>query len=127
MLAVPGMPPRDARSGRASGPVRRQVEVALDVHDFVHLVGRAGATVGCVSGTLWITRDGSWHDVVLQPGQVYRVADTARVLVCGLGPSVARVSVPARSTRVWQRLGLAAQAARRRLGPAQFEAPGSRS
>jgi hypothetical protein len=92
------------------------VKVALDQNAFVRLVGRAGATVACVSGTLWITRDGCWHDVMLQPGQMYRVEDDTRVLVCGLGPSVAWVSLPRRAASRWQRLAAAMLAAWRRVG-----------
>lgn len=78
--------------------------VALDHGRFLRLRGSAGATVAAVAGLLWVTRDGSWDDVLLQPGQQYRVPDDVPVLVSAFGPSVARVAVPARRAAGWRRV-----------------------
>jgi len=69
-------------------PARVELDRAL----FLRLVNAAGTTVVCIKGNLWITRDGSPKDVELAPGQTYLVEDATRVIVCGLGPSLARVS-----------------------------------
>ncbi|MBX3634811.1 MAG: DUF2917 domain-containing protein [Rubrivivax sp.] len=78
--------------------------VALDHGRFLHLRGSAGTTVAAVDGLLWVTRDGSWDDVLLQPGERFRVPDQVPVLVSAFGSSVARVAVPARPAAPWRRL-----------------------
>lgn len=78
--------------------------VRLDHGRFLRLQGGAGITLTGVSGLLWVTRDGSWDDVLLLPGQQFRVPDDGPVLVSAFGPSVARVAVPPRAKTGWRRI-----------------------
>ncbi|MBX3600013.1 MAG: DUF2917 domain-containing protein [Rubrivivax sp.] len=78
--------------------------VALDHGRFLRLRGAAGTTVTGVTGLLWVTRDGSWDDVLLLPDQRFRVPDDVPVLVSAFGPSVAQVVVPPRRATGWRRL-----------------------
>jgi hypothetical protein len=71
-----------------------QARVELDHALFLRIVDGAGTTLTCLDGCIWVTRDGCYDDVVLEPGQSYRVEDATRVIACGFGPSVARVSRP---------------------------------
>jgi hypothetical protein len=52
----------------------------------------AGASVCCVSGSLWITHDGDIKDVLIDAGDTYRSERAGRMLVHGLAASSARVS-----------------------------------
>lgn len=52
----------------------------------------AGASVSCVSGSLWITHDGDVKDVLIDAGETYRSERSGRMLVHGLAASSARVS-----------------------------------
>jgi hypothetical protein len=36
-----------------------------------HLPGRAGRSVECLSGSIWITQDGDRRDIVLGPGEAF--------------------------------------------------------
>ena len=72
-----------------------QARVELDRALFLRIVDAPGTTVTCLEGSLWVTRDGCFEDIVLEPGQSYRVEGATRVIVTGFGPSLARVSRPA--------------------------------
>jgi hypothetical protein len=91
-------------AGRAAVPLPGDTGcVWLDHGRFLRLRGRAGTTVVAVDGLLWVTRDGTWKDMLLEPGQRYLVPDETPVLVGAFGPSVARVAVPAPSGAPWWR------------------------
>jgi len=76
-----------------------QACVELDRALFLRIVDAAGTSVTCISGCLWITRDGCLKDVELRPGESYRVEDATRVIVTAFGPGLARVSQPAVQAR----------------------------
>lgn len=65
--------------------------VTLDTTLFLRIVGSPGATVTCLSGCLWITRDGCPKDFELAAGQEYRVDAAAPVIVGAFEPSLASV------------------------------------
>lgn len=95
----------DAAGGRARVPAPGGSRcVALGHGRFLRLRDAAGTTVTAVSGLLWLTRDGVWDDVLLRPGECFRVPDAVPVLVSAFGPSVARVAVPVRPAAPWRRL-----------------------
>lgn len=58
-------------------------------HDgYTRLEDACGARIDCQAGTLWITVDGEFDDVVLSPGESYTVHSTAPVIAQAiLGPS----------------------------------------
>lgn len=76
--------------------------VALDHGRFLRLRRSAGATVAAVDGLLWVTHDGRWDDLMLEPGRRYVVPDDTPVLIGAFGPSLARVTLPPRRAR-WRR------------------------
>ncbi|MEJ8848565.1 DUF2917 domain-containing protein [Variovorax rhizosphaerae] len=92
-----------------------QAFVELDRDLFVRIVDAVGSSVTCISGCLWITRDGSLKDVELEPGERYLVEDAARVIVTGFGPSLARLSHPQVQHRPARPLGSLLRGWRRRL------------
>lgn len=69
--------------------------VELDRGQFLRLTDAGGATITCLQGCLWITRDGSPADIELAPGQSYWVENATRVIATGFEPSLARVWQPA--------------------------------
>jgi len=74
--------------------------VTLDKTLFLRIVGSPGATVTCLSGCLWITRDGCPKDFELVAGQAYRVDGAAPVIVGAFEPSLASVQSALR-VRPW--------------------------
>lgn len=107
-----------ARGPAALPPPGGSASVVLDHGRFLRLRGAAGTTVTGVTGLLWVTRDGSWDDVMLVPGQQYRVADAVPVMVGAFGPSLARVAVPPRRAAPWRRVAGRLLGAWRALRPA---------
>lgn len=85
-----------------------QARVELDRDVFLCMAAAQGATVVCLEGCLWITRDGCPEDIQLVPGQSYLVEGASPVVVCGFGPSLARVMQPAPQCRPVARRRLAA-------------------
>jgi Protein of unknown function (DUF2917) len=86
-----------------------QARVELDQALFLRLAHAQGATVICLEGCLWITRDGYPDDIQLAPGQRYQVEeDASLVIVSGFEPSLARVLRPAATCRPVVRRLLAA-------------------
>ena len=72
--------------------------VPLNETLFLKLKDATGTTISCVSGCLWITRDGCIEDTLMTAGQSYRVEDSTRVIVTAFGASLAQVSRPVRRT-----------------------------
>ena len=107
-----------------------QARIELNRGLFLRLERAAGATVVCLDGDLWLTRDGSPADVVLKVGETYTAADATRVIVTAFGPSVARVlrpvAAPSRGRAGLRRLaalldfGRGRVAARRSNGPIAY-------
>jgi hypothetical protein len=84
---------------------------SLDSGRFLRLRRCAGALLICAAGELWITQEGSPDDVILQPGQRWRVPRGGQVLVSAFGPGLAQVLVPARLQPLWWRALVALVAA----------------
>lgn len=68
--------------------------VPLNERLFLKLKGATGTTISCVSGCLWITRDGCIEDILLTAGKSYRVENSTRVIVTAFGASLVQVSRP---------------------------------
>jgi hypothetical protein len=60
----------------------------------------AGARVVCLSGALWLTQEGREEDVILGPGESFRVSSEGLTLVTALRGSELRVVEPCTSGRV---------------------------
>lgn len=76
-----------------------QARVEVDRDVFLRMAGAQDATIVCLEGSLWITQDDSAVDVQLDVGQSHRVEGASPVIVCGFGPSLARVRLPAAQRR----------------------------
>ncbi len=95
-----------------------QACVELDSNLFVRIVDAAGSSVTCISGCLWITRDGCLKDIELAPGECFLIEDAIKVIVTGFGPSLGRLSHPAqRQPARQQSLSSFLQSWRHRLAP----------
>lgn len=66
-----------------------QSHVKLDQANFLRIADEPGATITCVDGCLWITRNGCAKDIVLAAGESYRVPDATPHTVNAFGPSQA--------------------------------------
>lgn len=64
-----------------------------------------GCRLVCLSGQAWITAYGEAEDILLAPGQSYRLPNDALVLVGALGHCRVRVERP-QNAPVWRRLAL---------------------
>lgn len=73
----------------------------------LHLRLRTGAEVVCVGGSLWLTfeaRDRASPDILLTPGERYRLQSDTDVFVAtlhGAGPSLCRIESPPPARRAW--------------------------
>jgi len=63
------------------------VSWAVSKVDEVDLRVRAGDTVHCRAGRIWLTFEGHIDDIVLGKGESHRVAFDARAMVSGFGPA----------------------------------------
>ena len=75
--------------------------VELDRSRFLRITAGTGATVACLEGCLWVTRDGTAADIQVEAGDSYRVADASTVLVNAFGPSRPGCCSLRRSRRGW--------------------------
>jgi len=66
--------------------------VKLGPNQTLKVVDGAGATVCALEGALWITEENHPHDIVLEPGNCYRLQHPGTALVNSLG-GVAAVSL----------------------------------
>ncbi len=73
-----------------------RVSVATDEVLEIRLAG--GDELSCASGEVWITAEGNLEDIILGPGQNWRVPDNAKLAVSAFRPAVLllRGVVPAR-------------------------------
>lgn len=67
----------------------------LDVGRVFSIGRRANASIHCLKATVWLTEEGLAEDVVLGPGECYRVRGNGQVVISALGET-ARFSVSAR-------------------------------
>lgn len=67
---------------------------ALPRHSLVELLRGQAYEVGSAAGTLWLTLDHDTRDIVLEPGESFRVDGRQRVLVHALSDAVLRLTQP---------------------------------
>jgi hypothetical protein len=77
----------DARTGR----------FAMTRSTLLEVPHRAGACVASAGGTLWVTLDNDPRDIVLAPGESFRVPPGRRALVYALEDAVLVLGAPASS------------------------------
>lgn len=53
-----------------------------------------GSRLTCASGEVWITVEGCQQDIILRPGESWRVEDSAPVVISALQPSLLVVAHP---------------------------------
>ncbi len=85
---------RVARRGlrRPARPWRVELELADGVA-WSRRAGRGGATVRCLDGSVWLTREGDPEDRVLETGQAFRSERRGRIAVLALGSARVVVSM----------------------------------
>ena len=59
-----------------------------------------GFAVTVVSGNVWITQDGNLQDALLAPGESHHCADSRKVVIQALEPSVVRIAQAVESSRL---------------------------
>lgn len=67
---------------------------ALPRHCLVELLRGRAYDVGSAAGTLWLTLDHDTRDIVLEPGESFRVDGRQRVLVHALSDAVLSLAQP---------------------------------
>ena len=67
----------------------RSGAVRLDPNQTLKVVDGAGSTVCAVEGSVWITEENHPHDIVLEPGNCYRLRHPGTALVNSLGGAAA--------------------------------------
>ena len=70
---------------------QRQTVHVIEKTALVEIAHPYGATIDCLTGSVWVTLDNDMRDVVLSSGQRFRVDSNQRVLVQAL--DVARVRI----------------------------------
>lgn len=68
--------------------ISQETRIELAERELLALDRVEGHVLACKSGELWITLDGSQEDIILGPGQSWRVASDAPVVVSALQPSI---------------------------------------
>lgn len=71
----------------------------------VRLANAGGTVVGCRSGVLWVTRDGSTQDIVLAPGETRRIKEPGLLIVSAFEAGSAFVQAPVRARTASARSG----------------------
>lgn len=71
---------------------QRQSVHAIEKNVLVEIAHPYGATIDCLTGSVWVTLDNDLRDVVLGPGQSFRVDSNQRVLVQALDAARVRVN-----------------------------------
>jgi hypothetical protein len=62
----------------------RAASLRLKKHQHLHFRSLAGWTIHAAGGTLWITQDGDRRDVVLEPGETFRIDRETPVIIGAL-------------------------------------------
>jgi len=63
----------------------RATALRLDQHQHVQFRHLCGWSLRAIGGSLWITQDGDRRDIVLEPGEVFRIESNSPVLIGALG------------------------------------------
>lgn len=66
----------------------QETRIELAERELLALDRVEGHVIVCKSGELWITLDGSLEDIILGPGQSWRVTSNDPVVVSALKPSL---------------------------------------
>lgn len=66
----------------------QETRIELAARELLALERAEGHVLACRSGELWITLDGSREDIILGPGQHWRVTSHHPVVVSALKPSL---------------------------------------
>lgn len=66
----------------------QETRIELAQRELLALGCIEGHELACLAGELWITVDGSSEDIILGPGQRWRVTGSAPVVVSALKPSL---------------------------------------
>jgi len=72
-----------------------RVIIELEPHCVLPLHDSKGATVVCLTGTVWLTEELDANDVVLEPGHSYSVLHNGSTLVQAMSASRIAVEAPA--------------------------------
>ena len=67
----------------------RSGNVQLGPNQTLRVVDGAGSTVCALEGSLWITEENQWRDIVLEQGACYRLRERGVALVNSLGGNAA--------------------------------------
>jgi quercetin dioxygenase-like cupin family protein len=73
---------------RIMATIVQETRYQLAKHELLALEHRSGHLLTCISGELWLTVDGEQEDVILLPGQVWRVPGNVPVVVSALRPAL---------------------------------------
>lgn len=76
--------------------VFEQLEFRLASRDVVSVRRAASAAITVLTGSVWVTQEGSARDHVLLRGQTLRVDGDERLVVAALAPSQVSISGPRR-------------------------------
>ncbi len=60
-------------------------------NELVTLSGARGHVLDCLGGMAWVTLDGDSRDVILGPGETFRIESDAPVVVSALKPSALKL------------------------------------
>ncbi|MBK8400143.1 DUF2917 domain-containing protein [Propionivibrio sp.] len=74
--------------------ITQETPYPLAKRELLALDRASGNRLQCASGELWITREGRQEDIILKPGESWRVDVDAAVIVSALCPSVLVVAHP---------------------------------
>ncbi|MEP6702440.1 MAG: DUF2917 domain-containing protein [Betaproteobacteria bacterium] len=72
--------------------ILNQSTLLLDRWQTVELVDAAGSTATIDSGCVWVTMDGDRRDIVLGPGQAFKVERNGKTLVHAESPASLRIT-----------------------------------
>jgi len=75
--------------------------IALDAETSLRVEHAAVLKIECVSGVLWITREGDVHDRFIRPGESFDAAGRGVTLATALERSLVRVVERAPARRRW--------------------------
>ena len=64
--------------------ITQETRFELARHELVTLADACDQVLTCASGELWITVDGDGRDIILGPGDSYRIERTAPVVVSAM-------------------------------------------
>lgn len=85
--------------------VFEQLEFRLGAHDVVSVQRAATAAITVLTGSVWVTQEGSARDHVLLRGQTLRIDGDAPLVVAALAPAQVSISGPREPRGIARRWG----------------------